>query len=78
MNLINVFLSRRKGIVLICAFVFARRCADKENKMIIPTKFTNQKARDLGVKFKNIETMLRDTVASLKQKGFIVNEGSKL
>ena len=64
--------------MLICTIGCARRCADKENKMIIPTRFRNQKARDLGVKFKNIETMLRDTVASLKQKEFIIDEGSKL
>ena len=64
--------------MLNCTVVCARRCFDKENKMIIPTRFSNQKARDLGVKFKNIETMLRDTLASLKQKGFIIDEGSKV
>ena len=56
----------------------ACRCADKDNKMILPTRFTNQKTRDLGVKFRNIETMLRDTVASLRDKGFVSEEESKL
>lgn len=46
--------------------------------MIIPTRFTNQKTRDLGVKFRNIEKMLRDTVTSLRDKGFVEGEGSKL
>eukprot|EP00897_Mesotaenium_endlicherianum_P008974 jgi/Mesen1/8104/ME000435S07279 len=47
-----------------------QQCADDQPKEM-PPLISNQKLLDLGLRFKNIETMLRDCVADLREKGLI-------
>ncbi|GLJ18250.1 hypothetical protein SUGI_0322800 [Cryptomeria japonica] len=47
------------------------KCSDQENPRKVAYKFSNQKLRELGLSFTPIKDCLTDTVASLRDKGFL-------
>ena len=52
-------------------YMFACRCSDEKNPRAKPYTFSNQKLKDLGLKFTPVEQSIYDTVKCLQEKGHI-------